>query len=1030
MKKFFGFLIALLLCFTLASCNPGQENNNNNNNNNNGGNNNNTSEVTDLNIHYRRWDANYEELNSLWVWPKDGDGKQVKMDKTDDFGIYATLKLADYKSATQIGFIVRSDSWAKDTYGADRFIDLTTLTADANNQYNVWIVTGDETIYTKLEDAFYDDVIDFEITYDTAKSNYLIGFKGTSSIKAFSVKKNDEEIFNKSTDSENFIKNEATAVSYNLGATMPNCVDTYTVDVEFTNGHTAKGTASINKLYAVPDFADAYTYTGQLGAIYTEEKTTFRVWSPVATAMKLRVYEVGTPAALATTDHPGSDTFEEHDMARGEKGTWEVEVSGNLEGKYYTYVVTNYKYKGKEVVDPYAKSTGVNGLRGMIVDFSKTNPEDWDTISVHEYPSTSLAVYETHVADLTSSDTWGGTAENAKKFKGFYEEGTTYTENGVTVTTGFDHIKELGVNAVQLIPVFDADNNEVNPEFNWGYNPLNYNSLDGIFSSNPYDGYEKIKEFKALVKAYNEAGINIIMDVVYNHVAGADMSNFDVLMPGYYFRYNGNTLSNGSGCGNETASNMPMFRKFMVDSTEFWATEYKLGGFRFDLMGLHDLVTMAELSNNLHSINEYITVYGEPWAGGTAALGTNLLAVQNNMSEYDGYGCFNDKLRDGLIKGGMSAATELGFATASMTYTAVTSKVNADNFDTYIAKGLFVINDGKYTLVDASATYDANAKYYTGKISGATKANLESIVRGVAGFVLPGAAVLIKATVTESTFAAGLYFLNAEGKWTKTKDTDTFDSTVQYYKEKMEFNIYDEAEVTSANFASKVADGLYIVIANKYIRLDNSYEFDSGVKYYDVTYKNNPSECVNYVTCHDNYTLYDRAVATGKKYDDATIKKMAILANSVVFTSQGISFMLAGEEFLRTKGGSHNSYNLPYDVNELDYSLKVKNIEMMDIYQKLIALKTGVAGFQLTDGKDCMKVFESVITAEDFTSFQYKVVSGDTEYIVIHHCGVESDLSVDLTGYTLYLDTLGEYTTLTGLTDILPYQTIIAYKNI
>ncbi len=254
----------------------------------------------------------------------------------------------------------------------------------------------------------------------------------------------------------------------------------------------------------------------------------------------------------------------------------------DLEGKYYTYVVTNPLFNKKEIVDPYAKLTGVNGLREMVVDFSKTNPIGWNNSKMNEYSRTELTVYETHVADVTSSETWNGSKENSKKYAGMYESGTTYTENNVTVKTGFDHIKDLGVNAVQLLPIFDQANDELATDdkaFNWGYNPLNYNSLEGIYSLNPHDGYAKIREFKELVKAHNDAGINIIMDVVYNHVNGAANSNFDVLMPEYYFRYDGNgKYSNGSGCGNETASEHSMMRKFIIDSTEFWATEYHLGG--------------------------------------------------------------------------------------------------------------------------------------------------------------------------------------------------------------------------------------------------------------------------------------------------------------------------------------------------------------------------------------------------------------------------------------------------------------------
>ena len=462
------------------------------------------------------------------------------------------------------------------------------------------------------------------------------------------------------------------------------------------------------------------------------------------------------------------------------------------------------------------------------------------------------------------------------------EEGTTYTENGVTVSTGFDHIKELGVNAVQLIPIFDQANDEINPSFNWGYNPLNYNSLEGVYSSNPYDGYAKIKEFKQVVKAFNLAGINIIMDVVYNHTNSVNGTNFDVLMPGYYYRYDGNGKAfNGSGCGNETASENLMMRKFMIDSAVFWADEYKLGGYRFDLMGLHDIETMNLLTAEVSKINPSITIYGEPWTGGTSGLSYGKQAVQNNANSFVGFGQFNDRIRDELIKGGLSGASEKSW-------------ISNTNANTTI---------------------------------------MENLISGIKGI--------------------------------------------------------------TKNAAFEMTD---------------------------------PDKTVTYVTCHDNYTLYDRFKAAGIT-DETMVKQMAMLANSVVFTSQGTSFMLAGEEFLRTKQGNNNSYNSTYEVNELDYSLKVKHLDMFTNYQKLIELKQTVDGLHL--GKDENKAL-LVEARESGNVIKYTITdkTNEKEYIIIHSNGVNADsrASYDLTGYTLYLDTLNE---LSGeLTSVKPkaFQTIIAYK--
>ena len=419
-----------------------------------------------------------------------------------------------------------------------------------------------------------------------------------------------------------------------------------------------------NSLYTTDAFNSKYAYEGNdLGVTYSAASSSFKVWSPFSSSIDLRIYDTGTPASFTGTN--GSDTpIKTVAMTKGEKGVWSATVEGDLHGKYYTYVVTNGTYTAKEIVDPYARSAGINGLRGMILDMSKTNPEGWNNVSPLQIDRKALVVYESHIADLTSAETWNGTEAGRKRFAGFHEAGTTYTENEVTVKTGFDHIKELGVNAVQILPMFDQANDEANPRFNWGYNPLNYNVPEGVYSSDPFDGAVRVKELKSLIADYVGSGINIIMDVVYNHVAGAVQSNFDVLFPGYYYRYLDNgALANGSGCGNETASEHYMFRKFMIDSVCYWAKEYKLGGFRFDLMGLHDIETMNQLTAEAKKINPAIVIYGEPWQGGTSPLDDKLAALQKNGNEYVGYGQFNDGIRDALLKGGLNPKETLGWGT-------------------------------------------------------------------------------------------------------------------------------------------------------------------------------------------------------------------------------------------------------------------------------------------------------------------------------------------------------------------------------
>ncbi|MDE7263387.1 MAG: type I pullulanase [Anaeroplasmataceae bacterium] len=887
-KKILSFFLCLLMGFTLVACNentnkepddPGKDK---------------PIEpelpITDENlgfaIHYDQTTKTNDTYKyNLWLWENGKDGGDYQFNGEDSYGIVARYQWTEFSTTAYqngIGLIVKenkpwSENPVKDGDG-DRYIDFSALTKDAYGYYNIYLKFGDKTIYTSADGEVNEMISAFSLAYNKVKG-FQIWFQTNKDFKNYEITLGDKVVFSDTVGTDKIESQSERRMVFSLGQELPSILEEYHLKVIFESGKEMTKIADNSTLFSTQAFEDAYTYTGELGAIYAKESTTFRVWSPVSTQMKLRIYNTGTPASLG-----GSDVHQEYPMIQGEKGTWEFVYNGDCEGKYYTYVVTNSTYKNMEVVDPYAKSTGVNGLRGMVVDFSKTNPEGWDQVEIHDYAATGLTVYETHIADLTSSATWGGTAANAKLYKGFYESGTTYTKGGVTVSTGFDHIKELGVNAVQILPIFDQANEERvgKRTFNWGYNPLNYNALDGIYSEDPTDGYVKIREFKSLVQAYNEAGINIIMDVVYNHVAGLEKCNFDVLMPKYYFRYTSAGASNGSGCGNETASEMAMFRKFMIDSTEFWASEYKLGGFRFDLMGIHDVETMNQLAKNLHeNVNDSITVYGEPWAGGTIALTTGTAASQAAMNSYQGYGCFNDKMRDALIKGGLNSNSSKGWITNS-------------------------------TKVAAS--------------------DITDIKSGIRGLVLSG-----------------------NTKW-------------------------------------------------------------------------EPEKCVNYVTCHDNYTLYDRIKAAGIK-DEDMILKMAMLSNSVVFTSQGITFMLAGEEFLRTKGGNENSYNASYKVNELDYSLKIKNLTLFKNYQRLIALKQNTNLFGKS-GTDCKNI--DVTTNSDGSMIMYDIVDTvkNCTYRIVHSNGVSaSDKVVNLEGYSLYLDTLNlQGLSLTANTVISNYQTIIAFK--
>lgn len=812
-------------------------------------------------FHYKRSDASYQDW-ALWIWEKGAAGVEYAFNGVDDYGGVAVYPLSTWSSAVttnSLGFIVKTaGAWtAKDPDG-DRYVDFSLYQKDENQVYNIYLVSGDKEVYDSPNLTKTDAITSAYFT----NVNYIL-CNTTNAISAYSVKENGTQI------ASGDVSPAKTMVPIKISDSFVGDVTkTYTLSVTFEKSQaTQSANVVTNTLYRLGNFASTYTYDGDdLGVSVVGGKTIFKVWSPVASSMKLYLYDNGTPVAVSSSK--GSDVKEVFTMDKGEKGVWSYTYDGLAYGKYYTYFTINSKYpSGKEVVDPYAKACGINGRRGMVVDFSLTDPEGWsDFQTALPIDRKSLCVDEMHIADLTSDSTWGGTASNAKKYAGFYETGTTYSNGGTVYKTGFDHLVELGTNAVQLQPIFDQDNDETNPSFNWGYNPLNYNCLDGVYSANPYDGYVRIREFKNLVKAYHDAGINIIMDVVYNHTSGLDGSAFDVLVPGYYYRYTATGVAySGSGCGNDTASEMPMMRKFMLDSTAFWEQEYKLGGYRFDLMGLHDLETMNQIAAACKAINPTFCIYGEPWNMTTGLDGT-AQASQNNAAKWVGYGGFNDQIRDALIAGGMKKPTDTGWIANTST---------------------------------AIASEEQN-----------------KIVSGVKGI----------------TYISG----------------------------------------------QSIRD---------------------------------PNKTTNYVTCHDNYSLYDRLYYGNKITDKAVVKKMAILSETVALLSQGTSFFQGGEEFLRTKGGNSNSYNASYATNAFHYDLKAANVDVFQAFKKLIALKTKSGLFNWEQAPIASGMTASFNAAGNLLS--YEVTSSASKKIkVVCANGLGSGATVDLSGYSqLAYDSTGKTTT-------------------
>lgn len=778
--------------------------------------------ITTLKIHYFRYNGDYSDGWDLWVWqkaPVDGAGASYSFDRVnneiviDDFGAVATIDLTNssLKGATKIGIIIRKgDSWVKDV-STDRFIDI--KETNETGVIDRYFVEGDKRIGSSSNDPLGPDRTD-KIRFAYFKNESEIAFSLTAKLKSNDISLIvDGEIFNSTIEVEG--TNGLVTINEKLDFSK-----SYILSANFSKGQKTYQ-ITYDGIYDSDAFNEAFGYEGNdLGATINNGKTTFRLWAPISSRVVLNIYSTGTPLSLG-----GSNTKEEIiEMKKDVKGTWVYEVNESLHGKYYTYSVTNGLITN-EVVDPYAKSAGVNGVRGLIVDFSKTNPKGfkYNNRPNNISNATDSIIYELHVRDLTSHSSWNGNEEYRGKLLGLTVEGTTY-EN---VTTGLDHIKELGVTHLQLLPFFDHGViNEADPNaaFNWGYMPLNFNVIEGSYSTNPFDGLVRISELKQVTNTLTKNNIGLIMDVVYNHTGQSADSNFNLIVPGYYYRMNSDgSFSNGSGCGNETASERYMMQKFILDSVIFWATEYNISGFRFDLMGLHDTETMNLVATKLHEIDKNILVYGEPWNGGASLVDTSVAADKTNLSDLNNVAAFNDEIRDG-IKGSVFSTTEKGFIQGNI----------EDS----------ILNKVKYGVVGGVEHYQVDKSF-----------------------------------------------------------------------------------------------------------LSNS-EFWSA----------SPIRTINYVSAHDNNTLYDKIVlSTSSKQKDLR-DDMQKQANAIVMTSQGIVFLHAGVDFMRSKpngegGYDSNSYASSDETNQLRWDLKAKadNLSCFNYYKGLIALRKAHPAFRMTEASDVIK---------------------------------------------------------------------------
>lgn len=563
-------------------------------------------------------------------------------------------------------------------------------------------------------------------------------------------------------------------------------------------------------LSAIPQLLMAQDTFGEM--IYSKVKTLFKLNAPTTvnldgmTGATTQIDKKKQVEIHIYEDGQGGKAIKTIKMKASGENRWEATVKGDLKGKFYTFDIG----KG-ETPGVFAKAVGVNGMRGAIVDMAETNPQGWenDQRPVIQSPA-DLVIYEMHWRDF-SIDVSSG-LKNKGKFL------------ALTEPKAIEHLKNLGVNAVHILPSFDyasVDETKLDtPQYNWGYDPKNYNVPEGSYSTDPYNPVTRIKEFKQMVQALHKAGIRVILDVVYNHTFNIDHSNFQLTYPDMYYRKTADgKYSDGSGCGNETASEKPLMREFMLESVKYWIDEYHIDGFRFDLMGVHDIETMQHIRAEVNKIDPSIYIYGEGWSAGSCAYPVDKLAMKANAQQLNGIAAFSDDMRDAL-------------------------------------RGPFS-DDHKGALLAGIPGEEESLKF--------------GIVGGIA---------------------------------------------------------HPQVDMTKVNYDKK-------------------------------PWTNNPTEQISYVSCHDDMCLVDRLKASIPSLTDKNIPekertaeliRIDQLAQTAVFTSQGVPFILSGEEMLRDKKGIHNSYNSPDSINHLDWNNLQRYPQLFTYYKNLIQLRKNHPAFRLATG--------------------------------------------------------------------------------
>jgi len=731
----------------------------------------------ELIVHYNRLNGDYAGWN-LWVWNEEDKkaGFEVLPSAADNYGAIFKLDLKRFSlEGHSVGILPRYKKW-EDKDGSDRVYKKAA-------PGRIFIAEGDSAVYaatpeisTRIVSALLESENEIRVVFNRIVDRSYIS---KQNFYATDDKGNILYPAKAGFAADKTYGRAAVLAFHSLGR-----IDYPALNSGLWQIRSNDMKPAVLRL-GNAGYGDYFKSDKEMGLRVKNGETFIRVFAPAASKVEALFYD--TPVARNHKVYP---------FNRKENGLWEADISADMTGKYWR-IRTSQNGRTLEGVDPYAPCvTAHDGLAFVELDSSPVAPGPAFDLS-------ETVLYEMHIRDF-SIDGFSG-AEHKGKYLAFTETGTVHPEYP-GIKTGIDHLSELGVNAVHILPFQDFENNESSPTYNWGYMPVNFNSPEGWYATGLY-GNERVKEAKAMIDALHKKGIKVIMDVVYNHTAetGGKVFNFDALAKDYYYRVREDgTYWNGSGCGNEFKSESPMGRKFIIDSLLRWVNEYKVDGFRFDLMGLIDQDTVFALVRRLKEVKPDILIYGEPWSAGD----TPVIGVGKGVQRSKGFSVFNDNLRDAL-KGSVFKVESLGYVQAAF--------------------------------------------------------NREAVMRGIKGAI-------------------------------------------------------DE-------------------------------------------FTDSPLESLNYVSCHDNHTLWDRISLSVKDEPRERRVRMDKLAQAVILTSQGIPFIHSGEEFLRTKNGEENSYNLPDDVNRIDWTLKKSNNGVFTFYRDLIALRKAHPAFRMKTAqavRDNLKFYEDL----------------------------------------------------------------------